>query len=204
MVSKKLKICGITQQNDAITCANLGVDFLGFNFYSGSPRFISTQDASQIIREIPSITKSVGICVRPKRVDVLKVIEQSGVNIVQIQEPEDFSDLSQFPVPVIAVKRISDAISQNFELNGAEMILLDTYTAGKLGGSGKMFDWSLIPDSIPRDRLVLAGGITPDNVQRAIDQVNPAVIDVAGGAEREPGIKDMDKVKRLVVVVKGI
>ena len=202
-MSTRLKICGITNPQDAAGCVELGVDLLGFNFYSGSPRYISFQESQAIIQEIPSTTKSVGIFVRPKRTDVSEAISQSGVDLVQLFEPEDFSDYAEISVPVIIVNRITEPMSLNFELNGAAMILLDTYTSGELGGSGEVFDWSLIPDSIPRDRLVLAGGITPENVQRAIDQVNPAVIDVASGAEISPGIKDLAKVKRLVEIVKG-
>ncbi len=198
----RLKICGITNQQDATACVELGVDLLGFNFYSGSPRFISFENAQSIVRQISSATQSVGILVRPRLVDVLEAIEQSGVGVVQIFEPQDFSDFSQIPVPVIIVKRITDTASDKYELNGAMMILLDTYTPGKLGGSGKVFDWSLIPDSIPRERLVLAGGISPDNVKDALDQVKPAVIDVASGAESAPGKKDLVKVKLFLEAIR--
>ena len=199
----RLKICGITNQQDATACVELGVDLLGFNFYSGSPRFISFENAQSIVRQISSATQSVGILVRPRLVDVLEAIEQSGVGVVQIFEPQDFSDFSQIPVPVIIVKRIAATVSDKYEFNGATMILLDTYSPGELGGSGKVFDWSLIPDSIPRDRLVLAGGITPDNVKDALDQVKPAVIDVASGAESAPGKKDIEKVKILLDAIRS-
>ena len=202
-MSTRLKICGITYREDAIACANYGVDFLGFNFYSGSPRFISFRDARSIIQELPITTKSVAIIVRPKRIDVLDAIKKSGVDMVQIYDPQDFSDFSEIPVPVINVKRIDESISGTIDFNGAEMILLDTFTPGELGGSGKVFDWSLVPEAIPRDRLVLAGGITPENVQDALDLVKPAVIDVASGAESSPGKKDLAKVERLLDVVKG-
>ncbi len=202
-MSTRLKICGITNQQDATACAEIGVDLLGFNFYSGSPRFISFENAQAIIREIPSATQSVGILVRPRLADVLVAIEQSEVELVQIYEPQDFSDFSQIPVPVIIVKRIAVTVSDKYEFNGATMILLDTYSPGELGGSGKVFDWSLIPDSIPRERLVLAGGITPDNVRDALDQVKPAVIDVASGSESAPGKKDLVKVKLLLDAIRN-
>jgi phosphoribosylanthranilate isomerase len=140
--------------------------------------------------------------VRPKLNDVLHIIEKSGVGLVQIIEPQDFTEFSQIPVPVIITKRIKDTVTDTYELNGAYMILLDTYTSKELGGSGKIFEWSKIPESIPREHLVLAGGITPDNVKEALIQVRPAVIDVASGAEIEPGIKDLNKVKRLVEITK--
>ena len=199
----RLKICGITRREDALACAEYGVDYLGFNFYTGSPRFIAVQEARSIIQDLPTTTKSVAIVVRPKRIDVLEMITESQVDMVQIHDPLDFSEFSEIPVPVISAKRIGESISGTIELNGAEMILLDTYTPEKFGGSGKAFNWSLVPDSIPRDRLVLAGGITPENVQVALDQVKPAVIDVASGAEFSPGIKDLTKVKRLLDVIKN-
>jgi phosphoribosylanthranilate isomerase len=203
MVSTQLKICGITNLKDAIACADLGVDYLGFNFFPDSPRFITPERAYAIIKQVPSKTKSVGLLVRPKLSDVLDVIKQSGIEWVQIIEPQDFTDFLVIPVPVINVLRISEFGSDSYDLNGASLILLDTYTPNKFGGTGKMFDWSLIPQAIPKDKLVLAGGITPENIQDAIDQVNPAIIDVASGAEGEPGIKDIEKVKKMVEVVKG-
>jgi len=202
-MSTRLKICGITNQTDANECAELGVDFLGFNFYPNSPRFISFEKTRNILCDIPSPTRSVGILVHPTFDDVQKTIEKSRIEMVQLIEPQEIFDFSIIPVPVIIVKRIADNASENYQLNGAEMILLDTFTPGELGGSGKVFDWSLIPDSIPRERLVLAGGITPDNVKEAVTLVKPAVIDVASGAESAPGIKDIEKVKMLIEAVRG-
>ena len=202
-MATRLKICGITSLKDALACVNLGVDFLGFNFYPGSPRYIKTDEAKSIIKNLPPDLQSVAILVQPKLNDVTDVIEQSGVGWVQIIEPQDFADFSKIPVPVIITKRIGNTISDNYELNGARMLLLDTYTKNELGGSGKIFDWSLIPESIPRDKLVLAGGITPENVNEALIKVDPAVIDVASGAEIEPGVKDLEKVRKLVEIIKG-
>ena len=201
-MSTRLKICGITNQRDADKCAELGVDFLGFNFYSDSPRFISFEKTRSILRDIPSSTRSVGILVRSTVDDVEKTINKSRIDMVQLVEPQDIFDFSQISVPVIIVKRMADKSSNNFQLNGAALILLDTLTSGKLGGSGKVFDWSLIPDSIPRNRLVLAGGITLDNIKEALERVKPAVIDVASGAESAPGSKDMVKVKALLDTVR--
>jgi phosphoribosylanthranilate isomerase len=202
-VSTQLKICGITNLDDALACARLGVDFLGFNFYSGSPRYISYEKTRSIIQNLPKDTKSVGILVRPKLIDVQEAIERSGVAFVQIIEPQDFSEFSQITVPVIITKRIKDPSSGIYELNGASMILLDTYTSNDFGGSGEKFDWSIIPESIPREHLILAGGITTENVKEALNRVRPAVIDVASGAESAPAIKDLVKVKKLVEAIKN-
>lgn len=201
-MSTQLKICGITNQDDAKACYDLGVDFLGFNFFPESKRYIDYKKAASIIQFLPSDISSVGLLVRPKKNDVFNIIHKTGVQWIQIIEPQDFSDVSSFPVSVIISKRIKDSDRGTFKLNGAKMILLDSYTPNELGGSGKRFDWSLIPDQIPRDKLILAGGITPENVKAALDQVKPAVIDVASGAEIAPGIKDLDKVRKLVEAVR--
>lgn len=202
-MATRLKICGITALKDAMACAELGVDFLGFNFFKGSPRYIKTDLAKSIIQNLPPEIQSVAIMVQPKFKDVTDVIEQSGIGWVQIIDPQDFIDFSNIPVPVIITKRIGNTITDNYELNGARMLLLDTFSHNELGGSGKIFDWSLIPDSIPRTKLVLGGGITPDNVKEALIKVNPAVIDVASGAEIKPGVKDLEKVRKLVKIIKG-
>jgi phosphoribosylanthranilate isomerase len=201
-VSTRLKICGITSFNDAKACAELGVDYLGFNFFSSSPRFIFPKRASSIIQNLPQKIKSVAIIVRPKLSEVMDIIKQTGVDLVQIIEPLDFGDFYQIPVPVIITKRVNKGVSEEYNLNGASMILFDTYTKNELGGSGKIFDWSLIPESIPREKLVLAGGITPVNVEEALIKVKPAIIDVASGAEIKPGIKDLNKVRQLVAILR--
>jgi len=201
-VSTRLKICGITSFNDAIACADLGVDYLGFNFFSGSLRYIYPGRARSIVQSLPQTIKSVAIIVRPKLSEVMDIVKQTGVDLVQIIEPVDFKDFYQIPVPVIITKRINEDMSEDYHLKGASMILLDTYTKNELGGSGKTFDWSLIPESIPRENLVLAGGITTLNIEEALIKVKPAIIDVASGAEIKPGIKDLEKVKRLVEIIR--
>lgn len=201
-MSTRLKICGITSFNDAIACADLGVDYLGFNFFSGSLRYIYPGRARSIVQSLPQTIKSVAIIVRPKLSEVMDIVKQTGVDLVQIIEPVDFKDFYQIPVPVIITKRINEDMSEDYHLKGASMILLDTYTKNELGGSGKTFDWSLIPESIPRENLVLAGGITTLNIEEALIKVKPAIIDVASGAEIKPGIKDLEKVKRLVEIIR--
>ena len=201
MVSR-LKICGITNQADALACVKAGVDMLGFNFYRSSPRFIPVPNACSIIDLLPSTVTSVGILVRPTLEEVLTIIATSGVNTVQLYEPQDIMDYSKIPVPVIIAYHVSDRFPGNIHNLFSDMILIDSFAADKMGGSGQVFDWSTVPDFIPRERLVLAGGINPDNIFDALHQVNPAVIDVASGAEIFPGKKDIAKVTQLVEAVK--
>jgi phosphoribosylanthranilate isomerase len=201
-MSVKLKICGIQTLSDAQSCSRLGVDMLGFNFFPDSPRYISPHAAKKIINKIPLTTICIGILVKPTLVEVLNVIKTSRIQAVQIYQPQDFEDFSEIPVPVIKVMRISDWNNKKIALGNANMILLDTYSADAYGGSGVAFNWDLIPGSISKERLILAGGITTENAAAAVQKVNPAVIDVASGAEMHPGKKDLEKVKRLLEEIK--
>jgi phosphoribosylanthranilate isomerase len=201
-MTSRLKICGITTAADARSCVSLGVDILGFNFYGQSPRFIPAENAYSIIDQIPLTVVTVGILIRPVLAEVLEILKTSRVSAVQIYEPKDFGDYSQIPVPVITAHRVSDRIPKNLSFTGSGMILIDSYSTNKMGGSGETFDWSIIPDTIPRERLILAGGINPYNISDALNRVNPAVIDVASGAEISPGKKDLYKVKQLVKAVR--
>ncbi len=194
----RLKICGITNAADAAMCAENGVHWLGFNFYLQSPRYISAGDASLIIGGLPSNVETVGILVHPTLAEAKSLLQISGVDRLQIYDPVDFDDLGVFGVPTIISYRISKNNGKHFNWLGADMILLDSYSNHVLGGSGQRFDWDLIPQEIPRDKLVLAGGIQPDNIADALQSVNPAVIDIASGAEKAPGRKSRSKVIKLI------
>ena len=201
-MTSRLKICGITTAPDARSCVSLGVDMLGFNFYRQSPRFITAGNTRSIVDQLPLTVITVGILIRPGLAEVLEILKTSRVSAVQIYEPKDFSDYSQIPVPVITAYRVSDRVPENISFTGSGMILIDSYSPNKMGGSGETFDWTIIPDTIPRDRLILAGGINPHNISDALNRVNPAVIDVASGAEISPGKKDLHKVEQLVKAVR--
>ena len=199
----KLKICGITKLSDAVSCMETGVDWLGFNFFKESPRYISPQDAGKIIAQLDDSVKTAAILVRPNQDQIIEIIKVSNVNILQIYDPLDFTDLSIFGLQSIICHRINaQHPTAEYPMMNADMILLDSYSKDVLGGSGKKFNWDLIPDSIPREKLILAGGITPQNIAQALKTVNPAVIDIASGAEKSPGIKDIDKIKKMVREIK--
>ena len=196
----RLKICGVTNLADARAAVDCGVDILGFNFYEASPRYVHVSDAGDIINGLPFFISTVGILVRPTRKIMEGVIEKSGVGALQIYEPID--DYKKLPVPVILAVRMERGAISFPDDTDAEMILLDTFSKTEYGGTGRRFDWSWIPDSIPRERLILAGGINPGNIDEALRQVGPAVIDVAGGAESSPGEKDRQKMIQLVKKVR--
>jgi len=197
-MSTKLKICGITRMEDAVQLAELGVDFLGFNFYPESPRYISPAAARDLILAVRHRCQTVGILVRPTRKTVQEVLEKSGVTLLQIYEPIDFQDYSDIPVPVIDCARISDPAIIPDPRRGAAYLLLDRFHPRQMGGTGQAFDWQRLPDHLPRSRLILAGGIHPGNIRQALEQVAPAVIDVASGAEHSPGVKDISRVLQLL------
>ena len=194
----RIKICGITNLQDAQAAVNCGVDILGFNFYKASPRYINPEATRAIIRQLPFYLGTAGILVQPRKDEMLQIAQESLVNALQVYEPLDIHDFHDFPIPIIYCIRLQDGEMLKIPENGAAMILLDTYSKSEYGGTGKRFDWAKITDTIPRERLILAGGIDTDNVDEALRMVNPAVVDVASGAEIEPGKKDEKKMAELV------
>jgi phosphoribosylanthranilate isomerase len=194
----RLKICGITNLDDALITLEIGAHWLGFNFYPESPRYVEPSKAASIIEEIKGLVHCVGILVRPTLKDVQDTIKNTNVDRIQIYQPQDFDDLSKLDVPAIICYQVDPDKSQKYDFIGADMILLDSYSKTLTGGTGKTFNWSLIPESLPREKLVLAGGITVENIGEALRTVNPSVIDVASGSEKEPGVKDYKKIKDLM------
>ena len=199
----KLKICGITSLEDALLVAGLGADWLGFNFYPKSPRYVQPATAAAIIKALPLTVESVGILVKPTLQETCDIIKVSGVQRIQIYEPQDFNDFSQLPVPVIICNHFQPEMTITPDYTAGEMVLIDNFESGLYGGTGKSFDWSRIPYNISRERLVLAGGIGVANIQQVLEMVNPAVIDIASGGESAPGRKDPAKIKILVEKVRA-
>lgn len=198
MLHSRLKICGITRAADARRAVEMGVSMLGFNFYPGSKRYIAPQLANKIIRELPCTFQTVGILVKPTFEEIVQVHQVSGVQIMQVYPARETDDFNGLPFPVIRAVRLRPGEAPKLAINGADMLLLDAFSPKEFGGTGQVFDWSLIPKGIPRQRLILAGGITVDNITTALRTVQPAVIDVASGAEVRPGIKDFTKIRVLL------
>jgi phosphoribosylanthranilate isomerase len=197
-----LKICGITSVEDALMCVNYGVDLLGFNFYPPSPRYIEPEKVKDIINQLPSGIRSIGILVQSNREQTENIIAATGINGIQLYQPNGITDFSQLSVLVILAFQLkSENLTKNIFQPGVDMILLDSYSKKEFGGTGKSFEWKMIPDWFPNQRLILAGGITPLNIRQALTAVQPAVIDVASGAEYSPGKKDPTKVRALVTAV---
>jgi len=193
-VRTRLKICGITNAEDARTVTELGVDILGFNFYPGSPRYIVPREAAKIIATLPPTVTTVGILVNPTLEEAIGILHLSRVNWLQLYLEAPHFPLEALDAPVIFCRRIGNGQADFSFPEGADFLLLDAFHPQQLGGTGVSFNWDRIPPTLPRERLVLAGGIHPQNIHEALHRVRPAIVDVASGAERAPGQKDPAKV----------
>lgn len=191
----RIKICGITNLEDALVCVDNGADALGFIFYEMSPRFILPEAAFEIIQKIPPFIFKVGVFVDEKIENVNSIARQTGLNAVQLHgnEAPDYNE-NIFP-PVIKSFRVNENF--NWSLIGRYKncgILLDTYSPQAMGGTGKSFNWDFIPGGI-RNKIILSGGISINNLERVLNEVNPAAIDVSSSLELMPGKKDHQKIK---------
>ena len=199
----KIKICGITNLRNASEAAGLGVDALGFVFFKESPRYIEPKKAREIINLLPSFVLRVGLFVNAPKEEVLSVISESRVNMLQFHGDEDENFCNQFNLPYIKAISFKDGINlleycQLFASSSA--LLIDTYSTKMRGGTGKTFNWDLIPKQLPLP-LIVAGGLDSENVSSLINSVNPYGVDVSGGVELEKGIKDHNMMKNFVLGV---
>lgn len=200
----KVKICGVTRAEDALAAARLGADALGFNFWARSKRFTAPEAARAIVRRLPPLVTAVGVFVDPTREEVLRAVERSGVTVVQLHGDEPPDLCASLPVPVLKAIRVRDVHSlaaiASYEVAG---FVLDTATPG-FGGSGETFDWSIAAEAAAELPVILAGGLTPENVAEAVRTVRPWAVDVASGVERAPGVKDEEKLARFIRAAKEI
>lgn len=190
----KVKICGITNLPDALFCESAGADVLGFIFYKQSKRYIQPAAAEKIIKQLSIFTIKTGVFVNERIDKVNETANKLRLNCVQLHGDEDQKYIDQICVPVIKSFRIPTDYDF-FHMRKFRNItpLLDSYQEGVFGGTGKTFDWCLIPDDL-RENVILAGGISVVNIEFVIKQVNPLAVDLSSSLEKEPGIKDKSKV----------
>jgi len=195
----KVKICGITRLEDALTACEAGADALGFVFYEPSPRYIEPRRAREIPLSLPPFVTPVGVFVNKTAEEVNRIVAQSGVTLVQLhgEEPPDL--VPQLTVPALKAVRVRGeadlAILPGYRV---QAYLLDSHVPGKYGGTGVSFQWEVAVKAKAHGRIILSGGITVDNVAEALRMVAPFGIDVSTGVEISPGIKDPGKVKELL------
>lgn len=194
----RVKICGVTRLVDALAAVALGADAVGFNFWPRSKRYLPPAQACAIVRRLPPFVVAVGVFVDPTRDEVLRAVEASGVGVAQLHGDESPELCLSLPLPVLKAIRVADGRSlaqlASYDVSG---FLLDAPSAG-YGGSGLTFDWSLVAEVARELPIVLAGGLTPDNVADAVRSVRPWAVDVASGVESAPGVKDHEKLRRFV------
>ena len=210
MPSVRVKICGVTTPDDARFAADCGADAVGLNFYPKSPRFVDPQQAAAIVRRLPAFTAPVGVFVGMPLRQVCAAAYQLGLRGVQTYEwpPDD----DTFPFAHIPAFRVKDAAGLHhvrlYVVLGKNAgrppaaVLIDSYIEGEMGGTGHKAPWELLAGFDPGVPVILAGGLTPENVADAIAVVRPWGVDVASGVESAPGKKDPDKVARFIKSVR--
>lgn len=199
-VHVKVKICGITNREDAIGAMEAGADALGFVFYSKSARYIAPKAAAEIIASLPPFISNVGLFVNASGQEVRQIIERTGIDTLQFHGEESAEDCAPFLRQCIKAFRIADAESlQQLPAFHTRGWLLDSFVPGEQGGTGVIFNWALAKQAVSLNRpVILAGGLTPENVQEAIRQVRPYAVDVSSGVESSQGKKDLNKVRAFI------
>ncbi|MEA2344309.1 MAG: phosphoribosylanthranilate isomerase [Thermoanaerobaculia bacterium] len=196
----KIKICGITNEADALFCAEAGADFLGFIFVPSSPRHIEPEKAGEIakrLRENTNTPKIVGVF-QDASVDYINEIRNVvSLDVAQLHGRESDDEISVLDIPAIKTLHVGETMPDTHATPNAAWLLFDTFDERRSGGTGKRFDWSLLATYERSKPFFLSGGLTPDNVVAAVSMVRPDAIDVASGVEASPGLKDHDKVARL-------
>jgi phosphoribosylanthranilate isomerase len=205
-------MCGTTSLEDARAAVDAGVDALGFIFYEKSPRNIDSENARLILEHLPPFVDSVGVFVDREREEVEEIIRYCGLSFAQLhgqESPKYCERLARFAAPCQVLKalrvgehlRAEDVAPYNEHVRG---FVLDTYQKGRVGGTGKSFDWSIIERLGLKKSCILAGGLNPDNVTKAVQAVHPYAVDVNSGVEKSPGIKDHALIRTFVERVRQL
>ena len=205
----QVKICGITNRQDAIIAVEAGADLLGFIFYPPSPRAVTPERAAAIagsLQDVAHAARLVGVFVDESLQNVRQTVSRCGLAYAQLhgaEPPSAVAALEDDGIAVIKAFRVRDGVSASeMARYRASAYLLDAYVAGQPGGTGRTFDWQLVVRAARRFPVLLAGGLTPDNVAQAVQSVRPWGVDVASGVEQSPGRKDAHEVRRFVSAVK--
>ena len=189
----KVKICGITNVDDALAASDLGVDAVGFVFYRESPRRVSPDQAKEIIRRLPPFVTTVGVFVDMPPGEVEAIMRHASLDVAQLHGHElpEACELARRVIKAIRVKELSDL--EPLKHYRVSAFLLDTYTQEFFGGTGQIFNWDIALDAKQYGKIIVAGGLNPDNVAKAVQWVRPYGVDVSSGVEERKGKKDHRK-----------
>ena len=199
----RIKICGLTREEDVDAAVAAGADAIGFVFYPPSPRYVAPQRASELAKRIPPFVDVVGLFVNETPEVVRTTCDAVPINVLQFHGDEDAAYCRQFSRPYLRAARVRpglDLLEFARSFPDARGLLLDAFVDG-YGGGGHVFDWTLIPPDLP-GFLVLSGGLTVTNVADAIERVRPVAVDVSSGVEMSKGIKDHSKIAAFVAAVR--
>jgi len=203
----KVKICGITNLDDAMAAADFGADALGFVFFKNSPRYLSPASAKKIIKKLYPFISTVGVFVNEDKNTIKKTVSQAGIDIIQLhgEEPPDACKLFwHLVIKAIRVKSIDNLEIISKYKDKVSAFLLDTYTPEIFGGTGQIFNWDIAAEAKKCGRVILAGGLTPENIEKAVRLVHPYAVDVSSGVEAEKGKKDHLKMKLFIERAKSV
>ncbi len=203
MSRTRIKICGITRIEDALCAARAGADAIGLIFYEPSPRAVTIEQAISIANALPPFVSTVALFVNAAPREVDAVISRLAPSMLQFHGDEDPAYCTQFGLPFMKAIRVGggmtadDLLEYASEFVAARASLLDTLSQGVYGGSGESFDWQIIP-AVMRHRIVLSGGLQPDNVAAAVRMIRPFAVDVSSGVEIQKGVKDHAKIEKFI------
>lgn len=204
MSAVRSKICGITRVEDALAAVAAGADAIGLVFYAPSLRAVSLGRAQEILRALPPFVTTVGLFVDAARDEVEALLEALPLDLLQFHGDETPADCEGFGRPYMKALRVRPGLDLHAQARlyaGAQALLLDTFVPGVPGGTGEAFDWDLVPHDLAKP-VVLAGGLTPDNVGEAIRRVRPFAVDVSGGVEQARGVKDAAMIEAFIRAVR--
>jgi len=205
-VRTRVKICGITRAEDALAAARAGADAIGLVFYGRSPRAVDLEQARAVVQALPPFITTVGLFVDAASEEIHAVLTAVPLDMLQFHGDESPEVCRCYGKPYLKALRMGEGadlavLAQPY--NDAVGILVDSYVEGVPGGTGQRFDWSRLSGGVSRP-LILAGGLTPDNVAAAVAQVRPWAVDVSGGVEVAPGIKDASKIEAFIRGVNSV
>ncbi len=200
----RIKICGLTRPEDVVKAIAAGADALGLVFYPPSPRFVDLDRAAALARLVPPFVTTVGLFVNAEPQVVRETLEAVPLHLLQFHGDEDEAYSRQFDRPYVKAARMKpgvDLLQYVSAFPSVQAILLDAFVDG-YGGGGKVFDWNLVPPSLPKP-VILSGGLDAGNVGEAIVRLRPAAVDVSSGVEADKGIKDAEKIHAFVSAVRA-
>ncbi len=200
----RIKICGVTSADQARVCVEAGADSVGVNFVASSVRRVDAETAGAVVRAVASSALVVAVVAGMTVAEMRALRDATGAGCLQLHGDESADDVAALlPHAYKAVRVATSRDVDRARVMPGDYVLVDAKVDGALGGTGHAFDWSLVVDLAAHRRLVLAGGLTPENVTRAIETVRPFCVDVASGVESAPGVKDPAKVRAFVAAVRA-